>query len=116
VLDYDWPGNIRELENAVERGIILTDPGESIDLSSLFPYGETPQNLVLANQETELTEAGNSLFEQFRRSGLDFDNLEARLLAEAVKAADGNLSAAARSVGLSRAQLAYRLQKHGLHD
>jgi transcriptional regulator with AAA-type ATPase domain len=42
---------------------------------------------------------------------LDLPALEARLLSEAAQAADGNLSAAARRLGLSRAQLSYRLER-----
>jgi transcriptional regulator with PAS, ATPase and Fis domain len=37
-LHYDWPGNIRELENLMERGVIITDGDQSIDVDALFPH------------------------------------------------------------------------------
>ena len=37
-LHYDWPGNIRELENLMERGVIITDENQSITVDALFPH------------------------------------------------------------------------------
>ena len=53
----------------------------------------------------------DSLFDDLQRRGLSLDALEDCLIREAVSRAGGNLSAAARSLGMTRPQLSYRLQK-----
>jgi transcriptional regulator with GAF, ATPase, and Fis domain len=60
------------------------------------------------------TPSSDSLFDKaFMSSGLSINALERQLYQEAIARADGNLSAAARSLGLTRAQLAYRIAKEG---
>ncbi|MFJ4247547.1 hypothetical protein [Pseudomonas sp. NPDC089741] len=47
-LHYDWPGNIRELENLMERGVIITDGDQSIDVDALFRiHHKWPKALTL---------------------------------------------------------------------
>lgn len=104
---HPWPGNIRELQNMIERGVILAENGQAIDVPHLFPtlgwQGE-PSN----NDENPST---LELAERALTAEISLPELESALLHGAVKRADGNLSAAARSLGLSRPQLAYRLKK-----
>lgn len=106
LLGYDWPGNIRELKNIIERGVILTANGESIDAPSLLPNRKPA-----ASENLSETARLDNLLEYAVHHGLSFANLEHSLLELAVERADGNLSAAARLLGMSRPQLAYRLQK-----
>lgn len=122
---HHWPGNVRELENLIERGLILTPHGQQIDASVLFPHLETEpgqSTQVNANgqlqtkRHTDPTLAA-SVLESMQRNGLSFDDLEIALLRQAVEQADGSLAAAARNIGLTRAQLSYRLtQRHHKHD
>lgn len=124
---YEWPGNIREMENMVERGVILADPDTALDIAHLFTSGEKiPTSLfslgqsggldkvhmgVQANQDqTDPETAIQSLL----NSDINFDEIEGRLLKTALNEAGGNLSAAARKIGLTRPQLAYRLEKLNL--
>ena len=58
VLTYDWPGNIRELENVIERGVILAAEGAVIDAPQLFTSGEH-------------FDAGAVLRQQYRQVGED---------------------------------------------
>jgi two-component system, NtrC family, response regulator HydG len=122
LLHYDWPGNIRELLNLIERGVINVEDGAAIEVHHMFK-GEALgalSMLALSSQgelvasDGGLAEVGNLLSHLRGTLGvptLDLPNLEARLLQEAVQACGGNLSAAARMLGLSRAQIAYRLER-----
>ncbi|MGE4450968.1 MAG: sigma 54-interacting transcriptional regulator [Castellaniella sp.] len=115
---YGWPGNVRELENLIERGLILTPPGRQIDASVLFPNagddGASTMAKVDASGQLDIRpEAPPDLtaliLDAMRSKGLSLEALEDSLLHEAVARARGSVSAAARSIGLTRAQLSYRL-------
>jgi two-component system response regulator HydG len=121
-LHYDWPGNIRELLNLVERAVINVEDGMAIDVHHMFRGESLARQAVLAvssgGELAHEAEPGVGNLLQHLQStlgaaALDLPALEARLLQEAVDAHSGNLSAAARALGLSRAQLAYRLERHG---
>ncbi|MFN3984540.1 MAG: sigma 54-interacting transcriptional regulator [Rhodocyclaceae bacterium] len=129
LLNYRFPGNVRELQNLVERGVIAAEDGALIDLPHLFRDEETTRNLLFtigssgglasedaAAQAADSPAGPSSTLEQFRRAAdhggpPSLDELEARLVREAVAHADGNLSAAARMLGLTRSRLAYRIKK-----
>jgi DNA-binding NtrC family response regulator len=110
---HDWPGNVRELENLVERGVILTGQDETVELEHLFPnYPDIAQTGV--DDRGQLTEVAPSshreLCARIVESGIPFEQLESSVLELAVERSDGNLSGAARLLGLTRPQLAYRLK------
>lgn len=112
---HSWPGNVRELENLVERGVILAAQGGMIEAEHLFPNrpeaahaGLDPQGRLAQRAPQEEVR----LCEQVLEAGVPIETLEARVLALAVERSSGNLAGAARMLGLSRAQLAYRLKRH----
>lgn len=128
LLTYDYPGNIRELENMIERGCILAHDGGSIDSAHLFAAGdpntdetrlsraEEPEpddsDEVIANDpELDRIIHGTKALISGERDAEkpSLDQLQLWLLEAAVSRAEGNLSAAARQLGITRAQLAYRL-------
>jgi DNA-binding NtrC family response regulator len=120
LLTYRWPGNIRELQNMVERGVILAPSGTRIEVSHLFssPGIEVePQEFGLGldgNIDYNSWDTGKELCEAVFNGIRTLDQVEAMLIETAVDKAHGNLSAASRMLGLTRPQLAYRLKR--LHE
>jgi two-component system NtrC family response regulator len=96
LLKYAYPGNVRELENIIQRAIALAR-GPVISTSDLPAY-----IIGLHPEEPE----GGSLIEQV-------DRLERRLIADALQRSDGVQTRAARLLGISERHLRYKLQKQG---
>lgn len=121
LLAYAFPGNIRELQNLIERGVIFADAGGWIDVHHLFTGGEASpafqQSLTQEGRITAPDHAGHApvtMRSTILQSAQDLRFAEAELYRTALEQAAGNVSAAARTLGLSRAKLEYRLRKHGL--
>ncbi|WP_434697635.1 sigma 54-interacting transcriptional regulator [Pseudomonas sp. Z1-14] len=123
LLRYDFPGNVRELQNLIERGLIASEEGQAIDLVHLFRDERLPADAYSVDGNGGLTSLAPAASDATAKAPLlpslsqwdaDFsiDGLESRLINEALQLNSGNLAAAARSLGLSRAQFAYRLKKH----
>ena len=111
---HDWPGNVRELENLVERGVILASQGAMVEVEHLFPnQPEAVQTgLDARGQLARLPSAqDDDLSARILDSGSSLEEIEARVLDHAVARARGNLSEAARLLGLTRPQLAYRQKR-----
>jgi len=112
LLRYDFPGNVRELQNLIERGVIFAEPGGLIDVIHMFRGGEQIESKALQLGPTgTLMPSDNA---DLARSGLTLKEMERRMYVDALARHEGNVAAAARSIGLSRPALAYRLRKHGL--
>jgi transcriptional regulator with PAS, ATPase and Fis domain len=96
---YDWPGNVRQLESVIERTLLLSE-GDVI----------VPQDLPAAVRAGIGTLRGPMDFD-IPDSGLDLDQLERGLILKALEKAAGNVSRAARLLGLTRRTLQYRMEK-----
>ena len=124
VLVQPWPGNIRELENAVERAVLLVPEGSAIEAQHLFTQprasGDMRQGQGRVDAQGRVGGAASSnekldaLCEEALGHGFDLDTLEQRLTQLAMQRARGNLTQAARLLGITRPQLAYRLKKQGV--
>jgi two-component system, NtrC family, response regulator HydG len=120
LLTYPWPGNIRELQNMVERGVILAPSGTRIEVGHLFSVPGADQGMqefglgMDGNLELNSWDTGKELCEAVFNGVRTLDQVEAMLIETAVDKAHGNLSAASRMLGLTRPQLAYRLKR--LHE
>jgi DNA-binding NtrC family response regulator len=93
LLDHPWPGNIRELDHAVERGVLMAQ-GSSIRLGEL--------GLRIDRDSTS------------RIEDMSLEDVEGFLIKKAMSRFDGNVSQAAKALGLSRSALYRRLQRYGL--
>ena len=100
-LAYRWPGNIRELENLIERVVVLADSPE-VGLADL-PEFLQPEPSPLEAINLDLPP-----------NGIRFGSLEKEVLLRALQQFDWNQSKAARYLGLTRKTLAYRVQKYDL--
>ena len=92
---YHWPGNVRELQHALERAIIMSEGDELTDHDFAFLK----------------TGGGNFTGEE---SSLNLDDVERSVIQKALNMHQGNISKAANDLGLTRASLYRRLEKHGL--
>jgi two-component system NtrC family response regulator len=109
---YDWPGNVRELKNVIERAVILASDGE------ITPE-QLPERLRQAPREPRpvklgMTESTGGLTLEFRPGEDTLDDLERRLLEEALRLAGGKKAKAAEILGISRFALLRRVEKFGL--
>jgi len=100
---YRWPGNIRELRNVVERAFIL-----HANVDELRPEHLPPELRGEASRRTEKPTP------TVPAEGLVLEDVEKRLIREALDRSTGNQSKAARLLGISRDTLRYRLKKHGM--
>ena len=107
LMNYNWPGNIRELRNIVERCTLLADGGD-MSLAILPPEISGPRavqaGLDCVDAESNASAAGSKLATQERATIL-----------QALEEAKWNQSAAARALGISRDHLRYRIKKYGLN-
>jgi len=99
--EHDFPGNVRELQNVIESGLILS--GGKPVLPEHIAERLMPQAASLKPQAPNIPDDGVSL------ADVERSHLEA-----ALKKTGGNQSQAARLLGISRATLLYRMKKHGL--
>jgi DNA-binding NtrC family response regulator len=104
---HQWPGNIRELGNMIERGIILADQGGQIEAMHLFPHIAEPGG----NGESDAGGPLTTVVEQLLEDGCDLAGLENALIERAMERSGGNVTRAADLLGLTRATLDYRLKK-----
>src|SRR3982751_551949 len=95
---YRWPGNIRELRNAVERAMLLAE-GEWL----------TPDLLPVT-----ATRASTAQTMELPHEGVNLDTLERELVVQALRRTSGNQTKAAALLGLNRDQIRYRIEKFGL--
>ncbi len=115
--NYEWPGNIRELENVIERGVLLTANHQPVETDHLMGQlqpdpGSTSSILTKNGNLTYSSEKSRSTLIQLIEEGIAYEELEANFLQEALNLAEGNISAAARLVKMGDAQFRYRLKKY----
>ena len=125
MLCYNWPGNVRQLQNVIERIVVLANTDRVTP--ELFPEeiraaaenGEPPdlsvdEAMAIAQQalsEPEPQDIG--VLQDDDEDVLPFDEVEKRAILGALQKCDGDISKAARKLGLSRATIYRKLEKYG---
>jgi len=92
---YRWPGNIRELQHAIERAVIMSD-NDTLNPDDFFFLMSGPQD------------------NDIQSDNFNLDDIEKSIIQKAINKYQGNISKAAKELGLTRASLYRRLEKHGL--
>ena len=105
LVDYEWSGNVRELENVIERALVLAT-GDELQPEDIRLDFAPRRSVAAVNGATEGAE--------FLAEGVTLDEHEKTLIREALRRANGNKSQAARLLGLTRNALRYRLSQMGL--
>jgi DNA-binding NtrC family response regulator len=95
--DYPWPGNVRELQHAIERAVILSDSSVLAPDDFFFP-----------------TESPDNHMEVSEKISCNLDEMEEQLIQRVLKKYNGNISQAARELGLTRTSLYRRINKYGI--
>jgi two-component system, NtrC family, response regulator HydG len=93
---YNWPGNVRELQHAIERAIIMTD------------------NRVLQPDDFHLSPGKGAKAEGFELESYNLEEVEKKIIQKVLKKHQGNISYAAKELGLTRTSLYRRMEKYGL--
>ncbi len=103
LINYEWPGNIRELENIIERCIVVTS-GNLITLEDLPEYIAKldMENAVCLTKENTLDET--------------IDNAEKNAIIKILRECDGNRTHASEKLGISRRSLHRKILKYELED
>jgi len=101
IMSYAWPGNVRQLESAIERAILLCE-GNELDVEDLP---------VEIRQEGTSAAAFNF---KLPPEGISFDDVERSLITQAMEQTNWNITRAAKLLGLSFRTLQYRLEKFGI--
>ncbi len=105
LINYDWPGNIRELQNAIEQAVIMCD-GEVIqpdDLPEKIHFADAKVRVIIPENRLNLKGILNEVLEQ----------TENQLINRALELTEGNRTKAAELLGISRRGLLYKLKEDG---
>jgi two-component system, NtrC family, response regulator AtoC len=105
--NYFWPGNIRELKNAIERAMILVDEDRIGVYQLPIRIAET------ANAGSATRSTGNHHF-KLPPEGAGLDEIERQLIEQALQLASGNKTMASKLLKISRDTLRYKVKKHNL--
>jgi DNA-binding NtrC family response regulator len=104
IATHRWPGNVRELRNVVEQAVLLAGSSVIGAQDLMLPDASSAPPLAVAD--------GVPVHGESQGSALD--RVEREMLTKALDATGGNISRAARELGISRDTLRYRIEKHGL--
>ena len=110
MINHDWPGNVRQLKNVVERLVIMTDD-RILGYGNLTDHLEAdhnPTNSAVPETLDELKNIKQDLLEK------QFGQIERAFLQKALSAAKGNITQASKHVGMQRSNFSALMKKHHL--
>lgn len=110
LVNFDWPGNVRQLKNVIERLVILSDENQ---LNKKFLYdtleirqADTANDIPVPRNIDELKAVKKRFIENH------FNKIEAAFLKKALSKSDGNITKAAKSVGMQRSNFSTLMKKY----
>ena len=101
LISYSWPGNVRQLENILERLLVLST-------GNLISVEDLPEELISPSAPSAI------LWPTLPEEGLSLEEIERELISRALEKFQGNQTQAAKYLDISRRTLIYRMEKHGL--
>jgi len=110
LVNFDWPGNVRQLKNVIERLVILSD-GNQLNKNLLYDnleirQDDTADDIPVPRNIDELKAVKKSFIENH------FNKIEAAFLKKALSKSDGNITNAAKSVGMQRSNFSTLMKKY----
>ena len=107
LVDFPWPGNVRQLENVIERSVLLS-------LGARLEASDIKLDALAGRASSAASASASDGAAPFVPEGMTLDEFEQAILREALRRAAGNKSQAARMLGLTRNALRYRLTQMGI--
>jgi DNA-binding NtrC family response regulator len=130
VLRHQWPGNVRELINAAQRVAMLCDSteigAEELGLPAnamtagkavpIAPVSAAGPHYAVAHATNGVSHERNGLAFDFESGTHKAEDVERELIVQALHKTHGNVSRAAKLIGMQRSSLRYRIDRFGLHE
>jgi DNA-binding NtrC family response regulator len=101
--NYQWPGNVRELQHTIERAIILSDA----DILE-------PSDFFIGGRENALARVPSKKDPGVQLDNFNLDEIEKTIIQKVISMNEGNITKAAKELGLTRTSLYRRMEKYGL--
>jgi len=115
LLNYPWPGNIRELQNTMERLVLICPEGDvELDmLNHVLPYNY--QKMYMKNHIPKVTKSTTQISESTKpMTQDDFTELERKAIINALDESQGIQAKAAKKLGMTARQIGYKMKKYGI--
>ncbi len=121
---HHWPGNVREIQNVIQRAVLLSSSKGVISAADLGldalstktgeSGGDANSGTPQARSKIVTVDSAKQLRFDFSAGAIKIDDLECELLKAAIRETGGNISRAAKLVGMTRSGLRYRVERHDL--
>ena len=104
IYEYDWPGNVREMENTIERCIIISE-NDTLDIDDLPQHIKAADTSMIADHQSVMFTDDNII---------PFEKIKEKSIRHALKVTGGNIVEAARKLQLGRATIYRLMEKYGI--
>jgi two-component system response regulator AtoC len=112
LLEYSWPGNVRELRNAIEQAVLVAQ-GDVVEAES-FAFCHTLDRSAASAKPAEARSSATEPPHAAVPDTMNLEEVERHMLSHALVKTAGNVTRAAKLLGLTRDMLRYRMEKYGI--